>query len=318
MKNDIPFLLCGDEEEILPFAFALETGLGDIFPPPFNDFALSYRLKQLRQNSIARREQKLTESYLRTLINNLAFDFWVMDENRRYSLQNDHSISQWGNCTGKKIEDLSLPEELEAIWKEQTNRCFTGEMVRSEYPSSRDGKEWFLESTISPVIVNQAIKGIIGITRDISSFKETENKLKEQKQALEEANIALKVILKTKEEANQEIEEKIRLNLQSLVLPLLESLQQTASSTQSLILEEIRTNIEQVCAPFTKTLQGYQLSPTELQIAKLISHGKTTKEIADFLHVAPSTINSHRNSIRKKTGIKNNQLTLKTFLSSLN
>jgi DNA-binding CsgD family transcriptional regulator len=55
--------------------------------------------------------------------------------------------------------------------------------------------------------------------------------------------------------------------------------------------------------------------PTEMQVINLIRQGKTTtKEIADTMNLATSTIDFHRNKIRKKIGIKNKQINLATHL----
>jgi DNA-binding CsgD family transcriptional regulator len=59
---------------------------------------------------------------------------------------------------------------------------------------------------------------------------------------------------------------------------------------------------------------GFKLTPTEIQITNLVKRGKTTKEIAEFLNLATSTIDTHRNHIRKKLGIKNKKIKLQTHL----
>ncbi|MBP5753070.1 MAG: response regulator transcription factor, partial [Treponema sp.] len=45
------------------------------------------------------------------------------------------------------------------------------------------------------------------------------------------------------------------------------------------------------------------LSSREQQIAILISHGKSDKEIADALHITPSTVASHNKKIFRKLNV---------------
>jgi len=52
-------------------------------------------------------------------------------------------------------------------------------------------------------------------------------------------------------------------------------------------------------------------------VARLIKEGKTTKEIAGLLHSSASVIVFHRNNIRKKMGLINKKVNLKTHLQSL-
>lgn len=44
------------------------------------------------------------------------------------------------------------------------------------------------------------------------------------------------------------------------------------------------------------------LSPRELQIIKLLAHGKSNKEVATELNLSVRTVDSHRHSIYKRLG----------------
>jgi DNA-binding CsgD family transcriptional regulator len=58
------------------------------------------------------------------------------------------------------------------------------------------------------------------------------------------------------------------------------------------------------------------LSFTELRIASLVKGGVTTEEIARQLHIAESTVRTHRKNIRKKLNINTAQYSLRNFLNS--
>ena len=60
-----------------------------------------------------------------------------------------------------------------------------------------------------------------------------------------------------------------------------------------------------------------KLTHAEIQVTNLVKQGKSTKEIAEFLNLATSTIDTHRNKIRKKLSIKNKKINLKTHLLSI-
>jgi DNA-binding CsgD family transcriptional regulator len=54
-----------------------------------------------------------------------------------------------------------------------------------------------------------------------------------------------------------------------------------------------------------------------MQVANLVKHGKTTKEIAEYLNLSSKTIDSHRKNIRRKMGIRSKKSNLRSYLLSL-
>ncbi|PNX50547.1 MAG: hypothetical protein BV458_12990, partial [Thermoplasmata archaeon M9B2D] len=164
------------------------------------------------------------------------------------------------------------------------------------------------------------------LRKEISNRKKAEKALKQKgveleakTLGLEEANTALKVLLKQREKDKVELEEKVLLNVRELVLPYLEKLKmKKLSDKQRAYIGIIESNINDIVSPFVHGLSSkmIKLSPTELQVTNLIKQGNTTKEIAEIMNLASSTIDFHRHNIRKKIGIKNKRINLKTYLSS--
>ena len=149
--------------------------------------------------------------------------------------------------------------------------------------------------------------------------EERTQELRLKSESLEEMNTALKVLLKKREEDKRELEEKVIYNVKEMVQPFLEKLGRTRlDGRQHTFLEILESNIDDIVAPFAKKLSTryLNLTPSEIQIANLVKHGKTTKDIAELLSLSTRTIESHRDSIRKKLGIKNQKANLRTHLMS--
>ena len=89
--------------------------------------------------------------------------------------------------------------------------------------------------------------------------------------------------------------------------------------SQKEIIEIIRGNIRELTQSFSLKLSSkyFALTPTEIQVADLIKHGKKTKEIASTLYSSYKTIETHRENIRKKLGISKQSVNLRSFLLSL-
>jgi len=191
---------------------------------------------------------------------------------------------------------------------------------------TQDGREIHCYLQGSPLDPSDLSKGVIVAAMDITERKQVEKALKQRGLDLEmktislkEANTALKVLLKQREEDKIELEEKVVLNVRELILPYLEKLKmKKMGETQQNYLNIIESNLNDIVSPFVHELSSklIKLSPTELQVTNLIKQGNTTKEIAEIMNLAKSTIDFHRNNIRRKFGIKNQKTNLRTYLSS--
>jgi len=147
-----------------------------------------------------------------------------------------------------------------------------------------------------------------------------EEKVKDRTQSLEEANIAMKVLLKKREEDRQDLEEQMLINIREIVLPYLEKLKSSPlKENQKVYLDIIERNLLDIASPFMKGLSEifHRLTPAEIQILNLIKQDKTSKEIADFLSISPRTVEFHRDNIRKKLGIKKQKINLRSYLLSI-
>lgn len=151
------------------------------------------------------------------------------------------------------------------------------------------------------------------------ALKKKEKKLIQQAQSLEELNTALKVLLEHRDREKKELEENIFSSIKKLVIPYLEKLENgSRNDNQQIYRDIIRSNLEDLASPFAKSLTSEHLvlSPTELQVADLIRQGKTSKEIASLFNVSPKAVEFHRTNIRKKLGLVNKKINLRSYLLS--
>ena len=83
-------------------------------------------------------------------------------------------------------------------------------------------------------------------------------------------------------------------------------------------MEMLQTNLEEITSPFISqlSLAYHSMTPTEIAICNMIRNGMHTKEIAETRGVAAATINRHRENIRRKLKLTNEDVNLATFLQS--
>lgn len=158
------------------------------------------------------------------------------------------------------------------------------------------------------------------LREEIEQRKQTTLELRASSDRLHEMNTAMSVLLDKRSEDHQRAEELIRLNLKELIDPFLNRLENSGlRRTQKQLLEIIRMNLEEVVGSPTPEFSSkyYVFSPNELQVANLIRQGRTSKEVARLLNLSARTVDSYRDSIRKKLGLKNKKVNLRTYLASL-
>lgn len=144
--------------------------------------------------------------------------------------------------------------------------------------------------------------------------------LKIKSENLEDANFALKSLLKRRDEEKSDFEEKVRVNIDQMVIPYVEKLRSTdLDSTQKTVVDILSTSIGEVTSSFSHTLSTKfrSLTPKEIQVANLIKQGQTTREIARMLNISKRTIDAHRNHIREKLALKKRGGNLRTHLLSI-
>ncbi|UCD78848.1 MAG: helix-turn-helix transcriptional regulator [Desulfobacterales bacterium] len=195
-----------------------------------------------------------------------------------------------------------------------------------DYPChSDDGPHWYYMRTIrmagpGPIRVVVSHEEITDLKLTEEALRKSQEELFEQKQSLEEANIALKVLLKQREEDKRELEKKVLANVKDLVLPYVEKLKNSRLKPKDKTLVEIvETHLNDVISPLLQRFSNAKilLTPQEMQVAALVKDGKTSKEIADILNVSETTVNFHRKNLRVKFGLRNKQTNLRSYLLSM-
>ncbi|MFO7606534.1 MAG: response regulator [Desulfurivibrionaceae bacterium] len=137
---------------------------------------------------------------------------------------------------------------------------------------------------------------------------------------LEEVNVALTVLLRKRDHDKKELEEQVLTNVKILINPYLEKLKRSDLAERQLgYLNILEKNLNNIISPFLNRLSVKHLgyTPTEIQVANMIKDGMTSKDIAEIMNLSPETVNNHRKHIRKKSGISNKKVNLRTALLSL-
>ncbi len=180
---------------------------------------------------------------------------------------------------------------------------------------------------VKPFVEAQVISNVrlafhqIKINKELQEVHDhLEERVKEKTVHLEEANIALRVLLRKRDQDKVELEEKILANVKLLIEPHMESLKNSnLDPNQKEHLNLMESSLKEIISPFSQRLTSKYvgLTPGELEVAYLVKEGKRTKDIAQVLNLSDKTIEDYRKQLRAKLSIKNKRINLRTYLLSL-
>ncbi len=150
-----------------------------------------------------------------------------------------------------------------------------------------------------------------------NNLKESERKLRIQRDELENKNIALREILSQIEIEKKEIKDNFLSNINKIILPIINKIKCNQQPVENIkILEK---SLIDLGSPFAKKISNniLKLTPREIEICNMIKLGLSSKEIANALNLSKLTIEKHRSRIRNKLGLTNSDYNLISFLNNI-
>jgi PAS domain S-box-containing protein len=313
---------------VLEVSISLKKSITGV-PIGFMGIARDVTQRKLMEQALRDSEEKY-----RMIIENIEDGYYEVDLAGNFTFFNNALARITGyareELVGKNNRDMMDKFNADRVYKvfntvyttRLAMKAFDWELIR------KDGSKGIAEVSVSPKCdLNGQRIGFMGIARDITERKKTEDRLKASEEALRaksknlaDANTALTVLLEKREEDRRSLEETVLANINDTVIPYLERVRERAKDRKILdnltVLEE---NLNAITAPFSHKLASLHLdlTATEMEIANLVKQGRTTKEIADLMTVSCKTIEVHRLNIRKKLGLSNKRACLRTHLLSV-
>ncbi len=167
-----------------------------------------------------------------------------------------------------------------------------------------------------------------------AAYDKLEQQVKKQSAELQKANALLKIqsveVAHLEATASKMMEQlggdKTQLEasmisqLTELFISLLQKLKDGVSDgSQECVVEAVETMLGNLITPFLTKLPNeyHAFTLTELRIAALLKEGRNSKEVAEILCLAPSTIIWYRKRMRRKLGIEDPKEMLVDYLPTI-
>jgi PAS domain S-box-containing protein len=299
-------------------------------------------IQDLTEQKQAERELRKSEQKYRLLVESTPDWVWICDEEGRQMFSNNAVKQILGyevqEILGVSVFNLMHPEDRKRVQKWFQNarnqkRGWKGSVIRWQH---KDKSLRFLETIAEPILDAKGnLTGFTGIDRDITARKQSEEALQKahdelkgrtidleiKRKGLEELNTAMRVLLKKRDADKTNIEKYVLANVKQLIEPYFEKIKKTKlNAQQGALLRIVESNLNEIISPFMEevSLKHFNMTSTEIQIAKQIRYGDTTKKIAQFMNVSPRTVETHRKNIRRKIGLEGKKANLRTYLLSIN
>jgi DNA-binding CsgD family transcriptional regulator/GAF domain-containing protein len=156
--------------------------------------------------------------------------------------------------------------------------------------------------------------------RAIATLKQGARGVESQNRRLEKLNQALERQCLAHSAELSRLEQRSLGGLRAGVTPLIEQLKGSElTRAQRGWVHSLEEKLIEASTPFALNLipQCQNLTPTEIKIALMIRQDHSNKQIGQLLRISPRTVEVHRNNIRRKLGITNRRVNLKTHLLCL-
>jgi len=219
---------------------------------------------------------------------------------------------------GMSYKELTPPEyhEMEA----EKMKILLESGIPQEYEKEyirKDGTRIPLLFNVSAICdVNGKPVLFLAVLKNMTNIKKAEKMLLEQKEILEQKNIALNEILGQIEIEKKQIKDNVIANAEHLLLPVVQKLRLTGESLE--LVKLLQKNLQELTSSFGTKLskEGVKLTTREIEFCNMIKNGLANKEIASLSNVSLATIERHRANIRKKLGLINKDVNLSSFLKT--
>lgn len=177
----------GKKKDLTPFSAEIQTQYISFK----NDKIVLLYARDISERKKLEIDIKESSARLKTAFESLPFDLWFIDNDLRVLMQSNRSIELWGNIMGQKIYDFDIPSEIKEPWAKDCQYVLTGEKlmheVRYNYPTRK-----IYYQMIVPVVIDNIIKGLLGINIDFTQSRLREEELSKYSINLERVNQELK------------------------------------------------------------------------------------------------------------------------------
>ena len=236
-----------------------------------------------------------------------------------------YGFEKGSEVVGKYMKEFytdTIPENIETIKNVVKAKYCIKDITTIE--KNKEGEDIIFLNNTKPEIDNNKVKFVWGTGKDVteiyrlnSKIEETNIILKKQKKSLHNKNIALKEVIHQVEDEKKFLENKLKANIETFILPSVNKLKLLNNNGSQLKL--LQDSIKNLTSDFGLKIRENKekLTSREIEISNMVKNGLSNKEISNLLNIALHTVEKHRRTVRVKLGLANKKGNLYKHLNSL-
>jgi DNA-binding NarL/FixJ family response regulator len=164
-----------------------------------------------------------------------------------------------------------------------------------------------------------AVASDTGRTRNLILRTRDMTPLRQAEAARDGAAAALQQAMVQVQKARDEVGRALLANVENIVMPLVRDLDGAFNDGHRSKWELLKEGIKSITSGFADAIARHcaDLTPTEIRIAKCVSGGMSSKEIARCERLSAATVSKHRENIRRKLGLVGSNANMRSHLQRL-
>ncbi len=280
-----------------------------------------------------KRQRNLNEK-LQSLIDNTSDMIILLSDSGEIN-HISHSCKTFLGCSPAELIGNRLMDFIGTGHKNKVKRFlkdlkqYSGDHPTIEFQlASEDGGQIWVEAR-AVHIINSERSGGYELVLTCSNIDErklaesiglkTQQILKEQNRALSKREAALSNKLEQTAKSDSAVAGQLVDRINSHVFPIIEQLKEAPSGISGPLLTQLEKVLYNLAQPLAADRLSalVKLTAQELRVCSLIIAGHDSRHISESIGITMRTAQNHRMNIRKKLGIVNRNVNLKTYLKGL-
>ena len=174
----------------------------------------------------------------------------------------------------------------------------------------------------APINPDNLDAGMIFTALDISKRRQTEaalenlhRQMSRDQEELKNKSIALTEVFDHIDNQRDAVRTQVSDVVTNFLTPTLRKVKRPDGTINPYYYDLLAKGLRELAGATVDPLRQFtRLSPRELEISALVRQGRSSKQIADMLYISHGTVKRHRETIRKKLGLNNQDINLSIFL----